>query len=646
MNATAPEILDQALFGYADGHRQIASSLRLPPKDLYLLSTASDLAGGARLGDGDSYLSGLPLPDSHRYALFRTWAAPEMPRPGCVWSHVILLGQKTIASLAAFSTLLPLFRRPDRSRTEEYGEPLGPIEIGSGEAAAVAPIAEIIEAYYAGKRVTLSPSGLSAAEIEEAVLAVWSQQWPRLRPTYSFCTAPVKEFRRADASDYDVQVAVQAEPRRGARDARDWVDFAASDAAENRVTPLRRFLWRYGRDISNSRRHYRMLIGLFERWSDADVITMDGALEVFDALADPADGAILKRDVMGVGANKLRLIPSIPATDFLRLTTSEALPETLANEQVARRLADLKPAEAGIVARFYDQNREALSPWKDTVCDAIVRHVDRTTILSDFPESMYADVLLAREDLVDADTLSKVSDDALLGFPRDADAPNAGRYVFPELLRRDMREAESRIISQNPETAFRYAVEAYTRGNLDRSWSRTFRSFSEVILQGPWLDRVTSTGELAAALAILRYPRRLPQRSDELSRRLDGMNDDAEGPDRLNMQAALLRAAIDESSRRSWALVLKVLPQLRPFVVRNELPETAHALLRDDLPHFFTAGSWDLDRRILLSLQSLYDTAPDPSALDSLSLSLADRKTVLHEEPVLTNSFAKFWDLF
>ena len=74
----------------------------------YLLSTASDLASGTRLGENDSYLTGLPLPKSRRYAFFRTWAAPEMPRPGCVWSHVLLLDPRAIASLSAFSELLLL----------------------------------------------------------------------------------------------------------------------------------------------------------------------------------------------------------------------------------------------------------------------------------------------------------------------------------------------------------------------------------------------------------------------------------------------------------------------------------------------------------------------------------------------------------
>ncbi len=112
MSAVWPEPIDQALFGYADGHRQIASSFRLPPTDLYLLSAASDLASGTRLGENGSYLTGLPLPEARRYAFLRTWAAPEMPRPGCVWSHALLLDPRAIASLSTFSELLLLFRRP------------------------------------------------------------------------------------------------------------------------------------------------------------------------------------------------------------------------------------------------------------------------------------------------------------------------------------------------------------------------------------------------------------------------------------------------------------------------------------------------------------------------------------------------------
>ena len=45
---------------------------------------------------------------------FRTWAAPEMPRPGCVWSHVLLLGRQNLGFYrGAFGSpaILPSARR-------------------------------------------------------------------------------------------------------------------------------------------------------------------------------------------------------------------------------------------------------------------------------------------------------------------------------------------------------------------------------------------------------------------------------------------------------------------------------------------------------------------------------------------------------
>ncbi|WP_454804892.1 GAP1-N1 domain-containing protein [Paraburkholderia fungorum] len=58
VNMSEGEKLDQALFGYSRGHRQIAASVRLPPADLYRLSAATDLATGARLAQDESYITG------------------------------------------------------------------------------------------------------------------------------------------------------------------------------------------------------------------------------------------------------------------------------------------------------------------------------------------------------------------------------------------------------------------------------------------------------------------------------------------------------------------------------------------------------------------------------------------------------------
>jgi hypothetical protein len=76
------------------------------------------------------YLTGYPLTESGYYAFARTWPAPEMPRPGCVWTHTILIEFSDIPSLQSAIGLLGLFRRP-RGKDLGYGEALTLSEVSS-----------------------------------------------------------------------------------------------------------------------------------------------------------------------------------------------------------------------------------------------------------------------------------------------------------------------------------------------------------------------------------------------------------------------------------------------------------------------------------------------------------------------------------
>lgn len=641
MNATGDSI-DQALFGYADGHRQIASSVRLPPKDLYLLSSASDLASGARLGERDSYLSGLPLPESRRYALFRTWAAPEMPRPGCVWSHVLLLGPKISASIPALTQVLPFFQRPVANETSFYENPLDISLHRFVEPANADLISEIISGYYTVGRAILAPDRGKADEIENAVLAVWSQQWPRLRSTFSFCTASLNENRRTEHNDYSVQIAPNDGTPSINREA--WVVFASADAALNKVTPMRRFLWRYGRDITASRRQYRMIVDLYVRSESADVISAEIAFDVFKALPDPLEGAVLKRDILGIGPSSPRLVGAISGVDLLQVLTSEAFPETPTAAQVGVRLEELSSREIGTVARYYAENKEALSPWKHEIYGAIVALADKSSITTEYPSDMVADVLLAREDLIEADTLSLVTNDILPRLIRDDSSVSSAHVVMGEMLRRDMGDLEVTMISSRPEIVFRCAVEAYCENRLDRTWLGRLSHYRGTILSLNWLPLLQSTKELAAALSILGYPRYLEKGSAEIAKRMSEMVDDAQGDERSTMQAALLRTAIDEGSAQSWNLIAITLPELRVIVINAGLSRTAQSMLVSDLPHFYSAGSWDLNKRILLSLSKLNVVAPNSDALRRLALTPAEMELILQgEDRPAKNPLLKFW---
>ena len=227
--------LHHALFGYADGHRQIAASVRIPSRDMYHLAAASDLASNAFLGPGESYLTGLPLEESGLYALIRTWPAPEMSRPGCVWSHVLLLDQKILTIFGELAELLIAFKFPLDAARSFYSTPLlmkaSPVSMPLLDTSV---IAAIIGNYYADRQ-TILPLDKSPQVLEAAIFTVWSQQWPRLRAVFSFRTSAMTGTWKAT---YDVHVSTSPSSSPIAEE--EWVAAGVADATSRSVTSLRR----------------------------------------------------------------------------------------------------------------------------------------------------------------------------------------------------------------------------------------------------------------------------------------------------------------------------------------------------------------------------------------------------------------------
>ncbi|MGH7263400.1 MAG: hypothetical protein ACREMB_00905, partial [Candidatus Rokuibacteriota bacterium] len=213
--------LHQALHGYAGGHRLLMASQRLPREAERALLILTDISGPVTGGPFESYLTGCAVPGTGAYALARTWLAPELSRPGCVWSHTLLVDQADLPRVSDPRGLLPLFSRPRKGEPwQAYGRPLTvspPVtgdEPPSRRAWTDADAVRVLEAVYGG---TADGPAFVAAErpetVEELVLAVWGQQWPRLRRTFRFCTWSLAP-RALDGHAFDLQVVSLALSRR------------------------------------------------------------------------------------------------------------------------------------------------------------------------------------------------------------------------------------------------------------------------------------------------------------------------------------------------------------------------------------------------------------------------------------------------
>lgn len=222
----------------------------------------SDASGRGAGTPFDPYLTGYVLPQSGRYALARTWFAPEMPRPGCVWTHTLILGEAMLAELDDPSRLVALFQRPDGLHTDlsAYGRPLRnerptPWRTG-GPGFSTEAIAALIEAAYDAWPSALLIRAESATEFEALVFAMWQQQWPGLRKAMTFCSGAFSVRTTGDGPLW-LQAGPESALRRHSptpvfdlyaarRTAAGWALAAAHDIEITALTPLRTFLARAG----------------------------------------------------------------------------------------------------------------------------------------------------------------------------------------------------------------------------------------------------------------------------------------------------------------------------------------------------------------------------------------------------------------
>src|ERR1700693_3165428 len=98
--------IDQALFGYREGHRLLQASRKFIPTTERSLLTLTDMSGPRMVEGFEEYISGYPVPGDESYAVVKTWYAPEMERPGCVWSHALIVRIEDMGELADISCLV------------------------------------------------------------------------------------------------------------------------------------------------------------------------------------------------------------------------------------------------------------------------------------------------------------------------------------------------------------------------------------------------------------------------------------------------------------------------------------------------------------------------------------------------------------
>lgn len=209
-----PLSIHQAIHGYRDGHRLLSSSVSLSADSARAMLVLSDMSGPAMQPGFDEYLTGYPLPGSELFVFAKTWHAPEMKRPGCVWTHSLLLSREQLSQTSA-SGLLAKFRRPQQEGAETAATT--PVEIEAGldtrkvdgfaeQTAAAALVGAVL-----GQARPVIVTVEKAAQLELSIIRLWEELWPTARARFSFCTGALMPRSVAGAL-LDLQAVPRAVP--------------------------------------------------------------------------------------------------------------------------------------------------------------------------------------------------------------------------------------------------------------------------------------------------------------------------------------------------------------------------------------------------------------------------------------------------
>lgn len=116
-------IIHQVLHGYSQGHNKLASSFPLSVQDDEKMKMLSDWSEYSGCKD-NSYITTYPLSDGRHYVVAKSWYADDMERPGCVWTHSLIIDLNDLDEKFDFRVLINIFRRPTKDEYSSYSIPI------------------------------------------------------------------------------------------------------------------------------------------------------------------------------------------------------------------------------------------------------------------------------------------------------------------------------------------------------------------------------------------------------------------------------------------------------------------------------------------------------------------------------------------
>jgi len=299
--------LQQTLHGYQNGHQVLASSIPIGEEGNKVLLFQSDLSGTLINTNFESYVTGYPLASESLYAFAKTWYASEMRRPGCVWTQTLLIRYPDLGKIPDLLALVKLFERPIVNEYDKYNLEIE-VEFNSllksSETISNKEINDsIYQMVYENPDVPIIIPAGSPKTYENELVNLWSNQWPRLRRNFFFCSGALN-LKSLNNRLFDLQIIPEESLKSVSRSETEILIYHENDPIDDwvkvlhtsRKNDLRKFLWNFGSDIDGNRKNYVPLIKLFQLiYFEKDFHSVNSLIQT--SFSNPKQGKNLKSKI-------------------------------------------------------------------------------------------------------------------------------------------------------------------------------------------------------------------------------------------------------------------------------------------------------------------------------------------------------------
>lgn len=271
---------EQILFGYKNGHTLLSTSLKRRLKNQKDIEILSDVSGKGKF---DSYITCFPLSEDGYYVFSKTWYAWEMERPGCVWTHMILIKFEDLINCKGKIEILKLFYRPQS--TEDYEKYSKSIycDIQYNTIDSLSCNYLIYTMFYSTKNVLIEDD---AEKYERTIIDILTKLPMKILESMSVCTCSFSN-RYINDRVFSYQITEKGNAKYLARDISDpiiykrrellsgyplWVKYIANKFVENEQDDLYFFCEKYKyRDRNDMRELSKVLYSVNEFREKQDI---------------------------------------------------------------------------------------------------------------------------------------------------------------------------------------------------------------------------------------------------------------------------------------------------------------------------------------------------------------------------------------